>query len=99
MSEKIYAVSEIKDIVAPIAEQYGAEKIFLFGSYAKGCATIDSDIDLRIYKGSIKGMFALSSFRIELLERLGKNVDLLTTASLDSDFLDTIKDEEILIYG
>lgn len=99
MSEKIYAVSEIKDIVAPIAEQYGAEKIFLFGSYAKGCATIDSDIDLRIDKGRIKGMFALSSFRIELLERLGKNVDLLTTASLDSDFLDTIKDEEILIYG
>lgn len=99
MRERIYAVSEIKDIVAPIAEQYGAEKIFLFGSYAKGCATIDSDIDLRIDKGRIKGMFALSSFRIELLERLGKNVDLLTTASLDSDFLDTIKDEEILIYG
>ncbi|MBQ2824211.1 MAG: nucleotidyltransferase domain-containing protein [Oscillospiraceae bacterium] len=99
MNKRIYAVSEIKDIVAPIAEQYGAEKIFLFGSYAKGCATIDSDIDLRIDKGRIKGMFALSSLRIELLEKLGKNVDLLTTASLDSEFLDNIRDEEILIYG
>lgn len=31
-------------------------------------------------------MFALSGSRIALLEKLQKNVDLLTTGSLDDDF-------------
>ncbi len=99
MTEKVYEVDEIKKIVAPIARRHGAERIYLFGSYAKGCATPDSDIDLRIDKGKINGMFALSGLRIDLLEGFEKNVDLLTTGSLDDSFLKDIKNEEILIYG
>lgn len=99
MSDRIYSLNEIKEIIRPIAGKYGAERIYLFGSYAKGTAGYDSDIDLRIDKGAIRGMFALSGFRTELLDRFGKNVDLLTTGSLDKDFLESIKNEEILIYG
>ena len=39
-----YTVDEIKEIVAALAAQYGADRIYLFGSYANN----DSDIDLRI---------------------------------------------------
>ena len=99
MTGRVYQIDEIKDIVAPIAQRYGAERIYLFGSYARGNASPDSDIDLRIDKGKIRGMFALSGLRIALLEKLQKNVDLLTTGSLDDDFLNEIKSEEVLIYG
>ena len=99
MTDKIYQISEIKDIVSPIARQYGADRIYLFGSYAKGTPTANSDIDLRIDKGKIKGMFAMSGLRLDLIDKLGKNVDLLTTGSLDDDFLSRIRKEEILIYG
>ena len=51
-----YTVAEIKEIVAGLAAQYGADRIYLFGSYARGDADQDSDIDLRIDKGAIRGL-------------------------------------------
>ena len=99
MTDKVYSVAEIKEIVAPVARKYGAEQVYLFGSYARGSALPTSDVDLRVDKGRIKGMFALSGFRLDLLEQLGKDVDLLTTGSLEDDFLNEIKKEEVLIYG
>lgn len=33
-----YTISEMKEIVAPIAHKYGVERIFLFGSRARGFA-------------------------------------------------------------
>ena len=44
----IYAVDEIARIVRPIAQRYGLRAVYLFGSYARGAATEDSDIDLMI---------------------------------------------------
>lgn len=99
MTDRIYSIADIKNAIAPIARQYGAERVYLFGSYARGTATPTSDIDLRIHKGAITGLIALSSFRIAVLEKLDKNVDLLTTGSLDDEFLESIRTEEIMIYG
>ena len=91
-------VKEIKDIVSVTAEKYGAERVLLFGSYARGETTLKSDIDLRIDKGKIRGLLQLSGFRIALEDRLQIPVDILTTESLDQDFLNRIRGEEILLY-
>jgi predicted nucleotidyltransferase len=39
MNNKIYNISEIKDLVAPIAKQHGVDRMWIFGSYARGDAT------------------------------------------------------------
>ena len=44
--------SEIEQLVKEIAEGYQPEKIYLFGSYANGIPTYDSDIDLLIVKNT-----------------------------------------------
>ena len=62
---KTYTLSEIKTIVSRLARQYGAERIYLFGSYARGDMTSGSDIDLRIDKGSIRG-FQLAGLLLDL---------------------------------
>lgn len=98
MTDKVYSISEIREIVAPIAQKYGVERVYLFGSYAKGTANPNSDVDLRIERGSLRGLFALSGLRIDLEEGLNKEVDLLTTGSLDKEFLNRIKNDEVLIY-
>ena len=41
---------QIQQLVKEIAEGYQPEKIYLFGSYANGTPTKDSDIDLFIVK-------------------------------------------------
>ena len=45
MTEKIYSVEEIRQIAAPLARQYGIGALYLFGSYARGEARANSDID------------------------------------------------------
>ena len=52
----VRTLSEIQDIVSRLARQYGAKRIYLFGSYARGDMNEDSDIDLRIDKGAIQGL-------------------------------------------
>ncbi len=88
---------DIQMIVSQLGEQYGADRIYLFGSYARGEANETSDIDLRIDRGSIRG-WALGGLLADLEESLQKKVDLLTTGSLQKDFLDSIKNEEVLLY-
>ena len=41
-----HTVVEIKETVAALAAQYGADWIYLFGSYARGDADKNSDIAL-----------------------------------------------------
>ena len=91
-------ISEIKESVNKRAKEFGAERIYLFGSYARGDANECSDIDLRIDKGKIKGGFALAGLLLALEADLGTTVDLVTTGSLSRDFLESIKGEEQLIY-
>ena len=97
-SNKIYSIDEIKSIASPIAKQYGIARLFLFGSYARGEATAESDIDFRVDKGNLKGLFALGGLYSDLEDSLGKELDLLTTGSLEQSFLDKISKEEVLIY-
>ena len=44
----IYSIYEIQQRIAPVAKQYGVKAVFLFGSYARGEAREDSDIDLLV---------------------------------------------------
>lgn len=82
-----------------LGEKYGADRIYLFGSYAKGTASEQSDIDLRIDRGAIHTLIRLSGLRIAFEEALGLPVDLLPTDSLDPRFLEKIRPEEVLLYA
>ena len=92
-----YTIDEIKEIVTILAARYGADRIYLFGSYARGDASKDSDIDLRIDKGAIRGL-QLGGLAADLENALGIPVDLVPTGSLDSKFLNSISDDEVLLY-
>ena len=91
-------MNRIQEAVAGIAENYGVERVYLFGSYARGVANADSDIDLRIDKGHLRGLFQLAGFQQDIQEQLGAKVDVLTTQSMDKAFLQNIRDEEVKLY-
>ena len=83
--------------VVSLAKEYGAAKVSLFGSYARGEATGDSDIDLLLEKGAIRGMQVLD-FQEELSRRLGRSVDVVTTAGASERFLEKIRSDEVVLY-
>ena len=103
MTERIYSIKEIRDIITPIAIQYGVDRVYLFGSYARGEATESSDIDLCIDAGSIKGLFALGGLYADLEDALEKELDLVTTGALqynpDSRFLENMRKDQVLLYA
>lgn len=94
---QMVSLPEIRKVVSQLSEQYGAERVYLFGSYARGDMTKDSDIDLRIDKGSIRGL-ELAGLLVDLEDALGVPVDLIPTTSLDPRFLQSIQKDEVLLY-
>lgn len=93
-----YTIDQLKDIITPIAKQYGVESISLFGSYSKGNPTDQSDVDLKVEKGRLKSLFQLCGFRLAVEDALHLPVDLITTEASDPDFLDMIARDEVLLY-
>ena len=93
-----YTIDEIKAKTAPIAKAYGVKKVSLFGSYARGEADDNSDVDLYIDKGRLKSLLQYFSFVDELEKNLGCHVDVITTGIEDKLFLEGIIKEGILLY-
>lgn len=87
----------IEYYVISLAEEYGARKVSLFGSFARGEETEESDIDILLDKGAIKGMKVLE-FQDKLAEQLGRKVDIVTTEGASKRFLDKILKDEVVIY-
>lgn len=99
MENRTYTIDELKNIIAPIAEKYRIAQVYLFGSFARGDYNDRSDIDIRIEKGKLKGMFALCGFYTEVSDALDRRVDVLTTGSLSDEFLESIKKDEVMLYA
>lgn len=99
MSDKIYTLDEIKAIAHPIAKRYGIAALYLFGSYARGEATPQSDIDFRVDRGNLVDLLELGGLFSDLEDSFQKNLDVLTTQMLSPAFLNSIRAEEVLIYA
>lgn len=92
-----HRIDDIRYIVSRYAAQYGAKRVYLFGSHARGNATENSDVDLRIDKGRIRGL-ELAGLLMDLEDGLQSPVDLIPTTSLTPEFLDSIRPYEVLLY-
>ena len=100
MSGKIYSIEEIKRIVAPIALKYEVDRVFLFGSYARGKANGASDLDFVIDKGRLRGL-KLAGMLGDLQDNFDKKVDLITSSSFsynENNFKQNIEKEMIVVY-
>ena len=44
----VYTIEQLRERITPVAEKYQLRAVYLFGSYAKGEATDDSDVDILV---------------------------------------------------
>lgn len=72
--------------------------MYLFGSYARGEANDDSDVDIYIDKGNLKSLIQYYNFEAEIEQTLGCHVDVVTTGIQDKTFLRAIMKDGILLY-
>lgn len=105
----VYTLNELKNIITPVTRKYGIPAVYVFGSYARNEATEQSDVDLLIDRtgSSIHNMFDMGGLYEELRERIGKEIDLVTTQTLEQNstkrrtplFVRSINSERITIYS
>ncbi len=99
MSDKVYSLEEIRSIAEPIARRYDIAALYLFGSYARGEATPQSDLDFRVDRGNMTDLLELGGLYSDLEAGFQKKLDVLTTQMLSPDFLARTRAEEVLIYA
>ncbi|MBQ3424753.1 MAG: nucleotidyltransferase domain-containing protein [Clostridia bacterium] len=94
----IYTLNEIKSKSIPIAQKYDVRQLGLFGSYARGEQTESSDLDFLISKGRIRGLLDYMGFALDMEDAFGCHVEVVTDGINDIDFLEGIKNDEVLLY-
>jgi predicted nucleotidyltransferase len=73
----VYSIEDITVKLTPIFEQNGVTKAILFGSYATGEATEDSDVDIVVETDpSVRGL-KFYGILGDMIEILNKEVDML----------------------
>src|SRR3989344_4438318 len=92
--EKI--LEKIKAKIIPILKKNKVKKAGIFGSYARGEQTKNSDVDIIIELPKNIG-FGFVGIAYQLEEELGKKVDLITYKSLHPLLKKRILSEEIEI--
>ena len=97
ISSDVLTIKQIKQLIKPVITKHQVQDVYLFGSYARGEARSDSDVDIYCSRGDIKSLWDLSAFIDELSEALRKKVDVVTIGSQMHEFFkkhleeDTIK--------
>ncbi|MFN2609882.1 MAG: nucleotidyltransferase family protein [Actinomycetota bacterium] len=71
----------VQDILK-IASKHGARDIRIFGSYARGDATEQSDLDILVTLPPEATLLSLIAIEQELIEHLGFPVEVVTEAEL-----------------
>lgn len=99
MGNYVFTLKDIVSLVAPIAKKYGVREIYLFGSYARGEADGDSDLDFLVFGGENFKLTMIFALAEELRGVLKKDVDVfeINEINKDSDFYKTIMKERLLV--
>ncbi|HMO39964.1 MAG TPA: nucleotidyltransferase family protein [Saprospiraceae bacterium] len=92
-------IEEIKDRTLPILVRYHIKRAGIFGSFAKGDETDESDIDILVELGDEISLLKFVGIKHELEDVLGKKVDLVEYQAIKPRLRNRILAEEIRIYG
>lgn len=92
--------TDISTAGSRVLAQYDVSEAYLFGSFARGEQTPNSDIDLRLVCGNAMTFGTLYELSHELERELGRKVEIVTNPPehMRPAFRKSIKQEEIRLY-
>jgi len=90
---------EVKEIILKILKPHGVRRVAVFGSYARGEAGPESDIDILVSFSQTKSLLELVRIEEELKQALHLKVDLLTEKAVSPYLIDAVRRDEVVILG
>lgn len=98
INPSVLTIKQIKERIKPVMEKHGVREVYLFGSYARGEANSNSDVDIYCDKGDVDTLYKALDFDAELEKALGKKVDVITIGSkMHNYFKQQIEEDMIKI--
>ena len=92
------SLQKIRDGVAVAAQEFPLKKAELFGSYANGCSTADSDVDLLLeFTTQRVSLLTLCQVKDRLEELLQADVDVIHGPLTENCMIEV--DRRIPLYG
>ncbi|MCI0542636.1 nucleotidyltransferase family protein [bacterium] len=88
----------IKNTAVPILEKEGVVFAGLFGSYSRGEAKAESDVDIVVRFRETKSLLQLVGIENRLSDALGKKVDLVTEKFLSPYFREGVLNNLFVLY-
>ena len=92
----VLTIKQIKDRISPVIQKHGIKNVYLFGSYARGEANRNSDIDIYCDRGDVDTLWKHSALQDELIDALGKDVDVITIGSEMHDYFRQQLEEDMI---
>jgi predicted nucleotidyltransferase len=93
-------ITDIQMAVNKIAPQYPIRQVHLFGSYAEGNATTNSDVDVIVeFKNRPVTLLDFCGFQQELSELLKVDVDILKSPLSDATKKNMSIEKVVRLYG
>ena len=90
---------EVAEAIRPVLERYHVRRSGLFGSYVRGRATEESDIDILVELDEEYSLIDFVRLKHELEEALGRKVDLVEYDAIKKPLKEHILGEEVRVYG
>ena len=92
--------ADISSAASRVMPHYDVREAYLFGSFARGEQTPDSDIDLRLVCGDTMTFGTLYELSLELEKELGRKVDIVTNPPerMRPAFRKSIELDEVRVY-
>ena len=96
--KRAVVLAKLREHYPELADHYGIESLFLFGSVARDQARADSDVDLMVEFQQPIGLFKFFELQQRLESLLDCKVDLGTKRSLNPHMRDQTISEAIRVY-
>lgn len=98
MSSEVYTIEQLRTMLIPVFRLHGVKRAVLFGSYGKGVAGADSDIDLLV-DSRLRGLRFVGLME-DVRSTVDKDVDLLDISHVEdnSKVQEEIKKTGVLLY-
>jgi uncharacterized protein len=90
---------KIRESIVAILTRYDAERIAVFGSYARGDAGDHSDIDILVRFARPKSLIQIVQIEDEIRKSIHVKVDLVTENAVSPHIAGTIHRDEMVIFG
>ena len=96
LKPNVLSIKQIKERIKPIIKKHQIKDVYLFGSYSRGEANENSDVDIYCDKGDLKTLYDEVDLIDEFENALGKKVDLVTIGSRMQDFFKQQIEEDMI---